>query len=95
MTEYTEAGALVGQGTIAGALVSQGVVDEGISAIFAPGGQDELNNGLVPMAPLIFMDDVIHGAETINDARRANGRMDRTVKQLNLKLNEEKTVCCV
>ena len=95
MTEYTEAGGIVGQGTIAGALVSQGVIDEGISANFAPGGPDELNYGLVPMAPLIFMDDVIHGAETINDARRANVRMDRTVKQLNLNLNKDKTVCCV
>ena len=95
MTEYVEAGAIVGQGTIGGSLVSQGVIDEGISANFAPGGQDELIYGLVPMAPLIFMDDVIHGAETVEEARRANVRADKTVKQLNLRLNKEKTVCCV
>ena len=78
MTEYTEAGAIVGQGTIGGGLVSQGVIDEGIKDNFAPGGGDELIYGLVPMAPLIFMDDVIHGAETVKDARIANLRMDRT-----------------
>jgi hypothetical protein len=95
MTEYTEAGAIVGQGTIGGGLVSQGVIDEGIKDNFAPVGGDELIYGLVPMAPLIFMDDVIHGAETVKDARIANLRMDRTVKQLNLRLNKDKTVCCV
>ena len=95
MTEYKEAGAIVGQGTIGGALVSQGVNDEGINTNFAPGGQDKLIYGLVRIAPLIFMDDVIHGAETIDEARLANVRMDRTVKQLNLMLNRDKTVCCV
>ena len=90
-----EVDAIVGQGTFGGALVSQGVKDEGISANFPPGGQDELTYGSVPLAPCIFMDDVIHGAETIEDARRANARMDRTVKQLNLTLNRDKTVCCV
>ena len=62
MTKYVEAGALVGQGTIAGALVSQAVLDDGISGVFAPGGQDGLNYGLVPVSPLIFQDNVIHGA---------------------------------
>ena len=45
------------------------------------------------MAPLIFMDDVIHGAAGVEEARRANARMDRVVRQLNLTLNREKTVC--
>ena len=63
MTEYVEARALVGQGTIGGALVSQGVLDQGISGQFTPGGGDELNFGSVPVAPMIFMDDIIHGRE--------------------------------
>ena len=91
MTQYEDVGAIVGQGTIAGALVSQGVID----ANFPPGGGDELIYGSVPLAPFIFMDDVIHGAETIEDARRANTRMDRTVRQLNLTLNRDKSVCLV
>ena len=95
MTEYVEAGALVGQGTIGGALVSQAVLDEGISGVFAPGGQDELNYGSVPVSPLIFQDDVIHGAGGITEARLANDKIDIAVKSLNLRLNQEKSVCLV
>ena len=75
-TNYTEAGALVGQGTIGGALVSQGVLDEGINKHFVPGGGDETNYGSVPVAPLIFMDDVIHSAASVEGARLANQKMD-------------------
>ena len=69
MTKYAEAGALVGQGTIGGALVRQGVLDEGISGQFSPGGEDEMNYGSVPVSPLIFMDDIIHCAEGVEEAR--------------------------
>ena len=63
MSDFTNAGAVVGQGTLGGALVSQAVLDQGISEQFAPGGGDELTYGSVPIAPFIFQDDVIHGAE--------------------------------
>ena len=95
MTDYIEAGALVGQGTIGGALVSQAVLDEGISGGFVPGGQDEMNYGSVPMSPLIFQDDVIHSAGRTKEARIANNKIDRIVKSLNLSLNQDKTVCLV
>ena len=91
LTEYTGAGALVGHGTMGGALVSQGVLDQGISEQFAPGGGDEMKYGKVPLSPLIFMDDLIHGSDTIEAARRANEKIDKVVKSLNLRLNEEKT----
>ena len=45
------------------------------------------------MAPLIFQDDVLHAAQGIKEARSANQKMDRVVKQLNLALNEDKTFC--
>ena len=47
----------------------------------------------MPVAPLIFMDDVIHSADGVKQARLANQRMDKVVKQLNLSLNQDKTVC--
>jgi hypothetical protein len=93
MSQFTEVGAVVGQGTLGGALVSQAVLDQGISEQFAPGGGDELTYGSVPLAPLIFQDDVIYGAEGIKEARSANLRMDRVVKRLNLTLNKDKTFC--
>ena len=95
MTNYAEAGALVGQGTIGGALVSQGVLDQGISGQFSPGGGDEMNFGSVPVAPFIFMDDIIHGAEGVEGARKANTKVDIAAKQLCLRLNQDKSVCTV
>ena len=95
ISDYSDVGAVVGQGTMGGALISQGVLDVGISQEFAPGGEDELKYGNVPLAPLIFQDDVIHGAGGLEEARMANLRIDRVVKGLNLRLNEDKTFCIV
>ena len=81
MSEFTDAGAVVGQGTLGGALVSQAVLDEGISEQFAPGGEDELTYGSVPISPFIFQDDIIYGAEGVKEARSANKRMERVVKK--------------
>ena len=93
MSQFADCGAVVGQGTLGGALVSQAVLDEGISEQFAPGGEDELTYGSVPLAPVIFQDDVLHGAEGIKEAIIANIKMDRVVKRLNLTLNMDKTFC--
>ena len=64
LTEYTEVGAVVGQGTMGGALVSQAVLDEGTKELFVPGDKNEINYGSVPMAPCLFQDDIKHGAMT-------------------------------
>ena len=95
ISDYTEVGAVVGQGTIGGALGSQAVLDEGVSANFVPGGQDELNYGSVPLGPLLFQDDLIHGTKGIREARQANICIDRVVKQLNLRLHKDKTSCII
>ena len=47
--------------------------------------------GDIPLAPLIFQDDVLHGAGGVEEARSDNLKMDRVIKQLNLRLNEDKT----
>ena len=78
-----------------GALISQGVLDEGISQEFAPGGEDKLKYGNIPLAPLIFQDDVLHAIGGIKEARFANGRINGVIKGLNLRLNEDKTFCIV
>ena len=53
----------LGQGTLGRALVSQAVLDEGISEELIPGGRDGMTYGDIPVAPLIFQDDLIHTAE--------------------------------
>ena len=47
LTEFTNVGAVVGQGTMGGALVSQAVLDEGTQKHFVPGTEDELKYGSV------------------------------------------------
>jgi hypothetical protein len=81
LSEYSEVGAVVGQGTIAGALGSQAVLDDGVTEYFSPGFGDELNYGKVAMAPLLFQDDFIHGTENVEAARRANVKIDFVVKK--------------
>ena len=53
-----------------GALVSQAVLDDGTKKHFVPGNEDELNYGNVPLAPCLFQDDIIHGANDLEKARR-------------------------
>ena len=84
VSEYADVGAVVGQGTIGGALGSQAVLDERISEHFPPGGEDELNYGGVPMAPLIFKDDLLHSTLGVTEARRASQKIDKAVRKLKL-----------
>ena len=65
-----------------GALLSQGVLDQGISEHFHQGGGDKVTYGRVPLAPLIFIDDIIHGAHGIKAIRLANMMVNKVVKSL-------------
>ena len=71
------------------------MLDEDISKHFAPGGEDEINYGIVPMAPLIFQDDVIHCVGGLKEARLASAKMNKVLNSLNLRLHEDKTSCIV
>ena len=62
---------------------------------FSPGGEDKINYGSVPMAPLIFQDDVINCVGGINEARLASAKINKVVNSLNLRLPEDKTSCIV
>ena len=48
--------------------------------------------GEVPLQPLIFQDDLAHGANTINQARVANSKIDQVMKERGLELNQTKTI---
>ena len=49
--------------------------------------------GSVRLGPLIFQEDVLHGADGIKQARNANNKMAKVVRKLNLRFNEDKTFC--
>ena len=93
MSSPREVGAVVGQGTMGGALVSQAVLDTGIQQEFHPGGEEEMQYGSVPLAPLLFQDDVLHGVEGLEQARSGNLKLNKILKQRALKLNSKKSVC--
>merc|ERR1719509_542175 len=91
MSEWGEVGAVLGQGTMGGALISQAVLDTGVSEHFTPGGEDEVEYGEVPLQPMLFQDDLIHGANTVEQARRANKKVDKVMREKGLALNKSKT----
>ena len=92
MTEEAEVGAVLGQGTLGGALISQAVLDDGVGEHFTPGGEGEVQYGEVPLAPLMWQDDLLHGVEGVEEARRSSTRVDTMVKQRLLTLNQDKSV---
>ena len=51
--------------------------------------------GKVPMAPLLWMDDIINGTGSIEEARKVNVKIDCVMKQRGLTLNQEKSVCLI
>ena len=95
MTEEAEVGAVLGQGTLGGALISQAVLDDGVGEHFTPGGEEEVQYGGVPLAPLMYQDDLLHGVEGVEEARRSCAKVDTIMKQRLLNLNQEKSVVVV
>ena len=103
VTAAGEVGAVVGQGTIGGALVSQAVLDDAVMEKFLPAGSpvlpagrsDLTHYGSVPLAPLMWVDDMLNPCERLEEAREANRKINILMKERGLKLHEEKSVCVV
>ena len=77
-TRKEDVGAVVGQGIMGGALVSQAVLDEAVMERFPQAGQ--LNYGSVPMAPVMWVDDMLNAARGLDEARKANKQVDSLIK---------------
>ena len=95
ISKYTKVGAVLGQGTLGGALISQAVLDEGVMSQFPPGGPLQLEYGSVPLAPVMFQDDLADSSDDLEKARETNRKVDFLTKQLCLDLNRKKTVCII
>ena len=91
MSRFGNVGAVVGQGMLGGALASQAVLDEGVTEHVTPGGRLQMEYGEVPMAPLLWIDDIINTAGGLDEARQINGLLDKVIKQRGLSLNEDKS----
>ena len=81
MSESQVIGAVVGQVTLGGALVSQAVLDCGVYDKFKPCDCGELNYGSIPMAPLMFHDDLLHRVESVDKTREGNRKVDISMKE--------------
>ena len=88
-SEFSEVGAVLGQGTLGGTLISQAVLDEGVMDQFPPGGELQMNYGTVPLAPLMFQDDLADSSENWAKASETNKRVYFIVKQHCLDLNRK------
>ena len=75
MTRCGQVGAVVGQGMLGGALVSQAVLDEAVIENLPPGGTFQLEYGDVPLAPLMWLDDVLNSTKRLKEAREANTKI--------------------
>ena len=95
LSEAGMVGAVIGQGTIGGALVSQAVLDEAMKEHFQPGGKEELFYGNVELAPLLFQDDFIYGANDLEKANKTNKKINIMIKERGLSLNQKKSVCLI
>ena len=95
LSDVGEVGPCLGQGTIGGALVSQAVLDDAVMEHFVPGDDMQLQYGSVPLAPMMFQDDLINGSEDLAHARTANTKVDKLMKERGLSLNKDKSVCLI
>ena len=55
--------------------MSQAVLDDGVMEHLTPGGELQIDCGEVPLAPLMWLDDVLNAAEGMEDARKANAKV--------------------
>ena len=92
MTKFGEVGACIGQGMIGGALVSQAVLDDGVMEHIPPGGEFQIEYGDVPLAPVMWIDDILNAADCLETARNINKKINIIMKQRGLSLNRDKSV---
>ena len=88
-------GAVVGQGMLGGALVSQANLDDGVMEHLSPGGVLQMEYGDVPLAPLLWMDDVLKTTLSLDIARKTNLKVNILLKQRALSLNRKKSVVII
>ena len=95
MSQYASVGPTLGQGSIGGSLISQAVLDNGVAGEFSPGEPGQPVYGAVPMAPVMFQDDLLNSSESLIQARLACAKVEKVVNKLGLQLNRDKTVCLI
>ena len=89
-TDWSQEGAMIGQGTGGGALVSQLNLDRGVVDMFS-GSEDEVRYGSVRVLPLMFQDDIMRVAASVEAGRAGSAKMSYIMNSKQLTLNPDKT----
>ena len=90
MSEYLEAGELIGQGSVGGALYSQKDLDSDIDDMFK-GSLDKFSYGSVRGGPVIFQDDIFRGSDNVEAVNAGNIKMDNMAGLKQLEFHPVKT----
>ena len=89
-TAWSQEGAMIGQGTGGGALVSQANLDNGVVEMFR-GSEEDVRYGGVRVLPVMFQDDIMRAAGSVEAARAGNIKMASVMDSKQLTLNPDKT----
>ena len=89
-TAWSQEGPMIGQGTGGGALVSQANLDKGVVDMFR-GSEEEVRYGGVRVLPVMFQDDIMRAAGSVEAARAGNIKMASVMDSKQLTLNPDKT----
>ena len=90
LTEPEDTGPTVGQGGVDACTISAVNVDNGVNVAFVDSDGEIVYSGL-PLAPLIYMDDIFRMGNDIESAQDANRRIVNMVESKLLDLNLDKT----
>ena len=89
VTDFTDVGEGLGQGTNEGAIVSSINLNGGVTESFED-SEDEVRYAELKINPCLFQDDVARMAETLHSVREGNRRMESMAESKLLDYNIEK-----
>ena len=90
MTDEIDTGEGLGQGTVEGAIASAVSLDNGVRDYFE-NSEDEIHYHGLPLAPLLFQDDVLRLSLGITSAQAGNTKMEDVAESKLLNFNLEKS----
>ena len=92
MTDTQVTGENVAQGSIGGAILSSCNLDKTVTKYFA-GSTSELSYATTRLQPVIFQDDTLRTATSLEAVKKGNLIMSAAMKRKQLELNVDK--CCI
>ena len=90
VSEERDTGEGLGQGTVEGAIASAVNLDNGVRDFFKD-SEDEVDYLGIPLAPLLFQDDVVRLSLSVSAAQARNRRMMNVAETKLLNFNQQKS----